>query len=75
MAPLPSGQTTPVSGGDGKKRRRRPKQDYKHRTPAVHITLYNYQGESIPAEVREKAAKAILQIALDNNLLIGVATT
>lgn len=60
---------------DKPKRRRRNTQTYRHKTNALHVTLYDPHGETIPAEVRHKAEQAILDIALPNNLLINIATT
>jgi hypothetical protein len=57
------------------KKRRRNQQTYRHKTNAVHVTLYDPHGETVPATVRHKAEQAILDIALSNNLLINIATT
>lgn len=58
-----------------KKGRRRNQQTYRHKTNAVSVTLYDPQGQTIPAEVRHQAEQAVLDVALANNLLINIATT
>jgi hypothetical protein len=57
------------------KRRRRSQQTYRHKTNAVHVTIYDPHGETVPASVRHQAEQAVLDIALAHNLLINIATT
>lgn len=58
-----------------KKHTRRPQQTYKHRTNALHFTLYDPQGQTIPAEVRHQVEETLTNYALQHNLLVGIATT
>lgn len=57
------------------KKRKRPRQTYVHQKNAVHLTLYSFDGRNISAEVRKEAEQAITDIALRNQLLVGIATT
>lgn len=58
-----------------KKKRRRNQQTYRHKTNAVHVTVYDPHGETIPASIRHEAEQAVLDIALAHKLLINIATT
>lgn len=62
---------------DARKRRsgRNRKSTYVHRNNALHVTVYQPQGESVPNKIFDEIENAILKIALENNLLIGRATT
>jgi phosphoribosylformylglycinamidine (FGAM) synthase PurS component len=61
---------------DNKKtRKRRPGQTYKYHINAICISVYDPQGQTIPSKVRKELEDSVLQVALDNKLLIGVATT
>jgi hypothetical protein len=55
--------------------RRKNQPTYKHRTNAVHLTLYSVDGTTIPAAVRREAEAAITEIALRSGCLVGIATT
>ena len=57
------------------KKRRRKQPIYKHRTNAVHVTVYHPNGETIPAAVRKQIEDSVWQVALENKLLIGIALT
>lgn len=58
-----------------KRPRPRRKQTYVHRMNAVHLTVYSPDGGTIPAEVRKQAEQAVTDVALQNGLLVGIATT
>lgn len=58
-----------------KKRRTRNQQVYRQKKNAVHVTLYDLHGEAIPPGVRREAEDALLQLALENQLVINIATT
>jgi hypothetical protein len=57
------------------RKRRRNQPTYKHRTNAVHVTVYSPTGETIPAAVRREIEESVMKVALENKLLIGVALT
>lgn len=48
---------------------------YVPRTNAVCITVYQPQGDTIPAEVTTACVNAIQAIVHEHRLLVGVATT
>jgi hypothetical protein len=59
-------------------KRQRPakkKQDYKHHTNAVCISVYHPMGESLSAEVQEELANSIWAVANRECLLINIAIT
>jgi hypothetical protein len=58
-----------------KRQRNRNQQQYKHRTNAIHVTLYDPHGETVPAEVRNEAADLLMNLAFKHNLLIATATS
>jgi hypothetical protein len=58
-----------------KTRPKRRRQTYVPRQNAVHVTLYHPHGEALPKGVAQQAQDALLRLAMDNGLLIGVATT
>lgn len=58
-----------------KRQRNKSQQVYRHKTNAIHITLYDPHGETIPAAIRNSASEALLQLAFENRLLINIATT
>jgi hypothetical protein len=59
-----------------KKPRRKPqRRTYVPRPNAVHITIYSQDGRPVPKSVLNEAAQSVTNIALENNLLIGLAET
>lgn len=58
-----------------KPRRKPPRRTYVHRPHAVHITIYSQDGSPVPKSVLNEAAQAVTDVALKNNLLIGLAET
>lgn len=60
-----------------KKTKRRPRKQYtyRHRTNAIHITLHSLTGETVPTEVREQFKELATRLALENGLVLNIATT
>lgn len=53
----------------------RVKRTYVHRPNAIHITLYSPHGDPVPRAILNEATQAVTDIALANNLLVGLADT
>lgn len=47
----------------------------KHRINAVHVTVYDPAGSTIPAEVRKQIEDSVWAIACANHLIINIALT
>ncbi len=60
---------------DRKPRKRTTKRTYISRPNAVHITIYSQDGSPVPKSVLNEAAELVTEVALRNNLLIGLAET
>jgi hypothetical protein len=58
-----------------KKRRPRKQYTYRHRTNAISITLHSLTGETVPNEVREQFKDLATKLALENGLVVNIATT
>jgi len=72
---MPETKSSPKTDGRPKRKNRNRKSGYVHRNNALHVTIYHPQGENVPGPIFDEIEKAILDIALKNNLLIGRATT
>lgn len=55
------------------RRRPRTKQTYQHHKNAVCVTVYDPNGETIPAEVRDLIERSVFDVALANKLFISIA--
>ena len=58
-----------------KARRKAPRRTYVHHQNAIHITVYSPDGKPVPRSVLNEAAQSVQEVALANNLLIGLAET
>lgn len=58
-----------------KTRKKSRKPVYRHKTNAVHITLYDLSGETLSPVARAEAEEALTQVAFEHNLVINIATT
>lgn len=56
-------------------KKKKVKPTYRHRTNAVHVTVYHPAGETIPAEVRKEIEESVWKVAQENKLLINIALT
>lgn len=56
-----------------KKRSRKPRRTYVHRSNALCITLHSPDGSSVPKQVFEEAVEAVSNIAVQNRLVVNLA--
>jgi len=56
-------------------KKKKSKPTYRHRTNAVHVTVYHPAGETIPVEVRKAIEDSVWKVAQENKLLINIALT
>ncbi len=50
-------------------------QTYQQKKNAVCIVLYDYCGETISPAAQHEAEDAMLEVAMNHNLLLSIATT
>lgn len=50
-------------------------QTYQHKKNAVCITLYDQTGETLSPVAQREAEDAMLEVAMNHNILLSIATT
>lgn len=60
---------------DTPKRRKRTTPTYQHKKNAVHVTVHDPHGDTIPAEIRKEIEDSVCKIAKDHSLIINIALT
>jgi hypothetical protein len=50
-------------------------QTYQHKQNAVNITLYDLHGEALSESAKHEMENAALEVAMNHNLLLSIATT
>lgn len=56
-----------------KKKQRKPKQNYVHRSPAVSVTVHDPSGRPMPQGLADELADAVWAIAQEHGYLINIA--
>lgn len=57
------------------KRRRRRREGYLHKSPAICVVVHDMHGKAMPDAVAAKILNAVTDIALENNYLISFTRT